>query len=273
VFRLLDEARRLSEATGGAFDITIAPLVRCWGFMGGAGALPFPDAIAEARARIGMHLVELDAGEFTVRFAREGMMLDLGAIGKGYAIERATTILREDGITSAILHGGTSTVSAIGHPPGAETWRIAIERPPESRTGFQPVPENPVEFPGASPAPDSEAQPSTHRDKLEACPALIAVVPLKDESLSVSAVWGRCFQSGDKTFGHVIDPRTGEPANAALLSAVVLPSATETDALSTALLTLGSPGLRQITHLRPNTRCLVVSRPGEELKIEAVGIG
>src|SRR5688572_1523820 len=213
VFRLLEQARKLSQETGGAFDITIAPLVRCWGFMGGTGALPSQDAITDARSKTGMHLVELNANNFTIRFAREGVMLDLGAIGKGYAIERATTILREEGITSAILHGGTSTVSAIGCPLDANAWKIAIERP--------------IENPGIP-------------------PTTLAVVPLNDESLSVSAVWGRSFQSGNKTFGHVIDPRTGEPTNAAVLSAVVLPSATETDALSTALLTLGPAGLVQI---------------------------
>ena len=242
VFRLLDQAKQLSAETQGAFDITIAPLVRCWGFMGGTGALPAAEAIAEARARIGMHLVELNERDFTVCFAREGVMLDLGAIGKGYAIEQATMILREDGITSAILHGGTSTVSAIGHPPDANAWKVAIERPVEN----------------------SDTPPAT-----------LAVVPLKDEALSVSAIWGRSFHSGDKTFGHVIDPRTGAPTCSALLSAVVLPSATETDALSTALLTLGPPGLARIAGLRTATRCLVVSRHDgqpEPLQIEAVGI-
>jgi len=239
VFRLLEQARRLSEETGGAFDITLAPLVRCWGFMGGTGQMPSPEAVAAAREKVGWRLIELDAADFTVRFAREGVMLDLGAIGKGYAIERAAEILREDGITSAILHGGTSTVHAIGHPPDADGWKIAIERPVED--------------------------PTTP-------PPLLATVPLKDESLSVSAVWGRSFQSGDKTYGHVIDPRTGQPSEAALLSAVVLPSATESDALSTALLTLGETGLPKISTLRAGSRCLVVGRRSGRIEIESKGI-
>ena len=227
VFRLLEQARRLSEQTGGAFDITIAPLVRCWGFMGATGRLPSPEAVVAAREKVGWHLVELDSTNFAIRFARDGVMLDLGAIGKGYAIERAAEILRDAGVTSAILHGGTSTVHAIGHPPDGDAWKIAIERPVEDFT---------------------------------TPPPLLATVPLKDESLSVSAIWGRSFQSGDKTYGHVIDPRTAQPVEAALLSVVVLASATETDALSTALLTLGTPGLQQIASLRVGTRCLVVSR-------------
>lgn len=239
VFRLLEQARRLSEETGGAFDITIAPLVRCWGFMGGTGQMPAPEAVAAAREKVGWNLVQLDPANVTVRFAREGVMLDLGAIGKGYAIERAAEILRDDGVTSAILHGGTSTVHAIGFPPDAGTWKVAIERPL-----------------------DDSATP----------PALLATVSLKDESLSVSAVWGRSFQSGNKTYGHVIDPRSGQPVEAALLAAVVLPSATETDALSTALLTLGSAGLPEITAPRAGSRCLLVGRQSGQMKVESVGI-
>ena len=207
--------------------------------MGGTGRMPTPEAVATAREKVGWHLVQLDPANVTVRFAREGVMLDLGAIGKGYAIERAAEILRDDGVTSAILHGGTSTVHAIGSPPDTDGWRIAIERPVED---------------SATP------------------PRLLAAVPLQDESLSVSAVWGRSFQSGDKSYGHVIDPRTGQPVEAALLAAVVLPSATETDALSTALLTLGAAGLHQIAALRTGSRCLVVSRKAGQIEIESAGI-
>ena len=225
VFQLLQHARRLHAETGGAFDITIAPLLRCWGFMGGTGKLPKPDAIAAARAVVGMDLVELNAGDFTVSFAREGVMIDLGAIGKGYAIECAAGILRDAGVTSALLHGGTSTVQAIGHPPEADSWKVALPKPGTSR----------------------DSKPET-----------LAVVPLRDEAMSVSAVWGRSFEAEGRTFGHVLDPRTGQPACNAVMAVVVLPSATESDALSTALLTLGPAGHDTIASLRPGMRSLLV---------------
>src|SRR5262245_5142912 len=95
LFHLLEQARKLHQETDGAFDITIAPLVRCWGFMGGTGRIPSRAEIAEARKKVGMHLVQLDGATCSVRFAREGVMLDLGAIGKGYAIERAADLLKE----------------------------------------------------------------------------------------------------------------------------------------------------------------------------------
>jgi len=242
LFALLQHAQRLHAETDGAFDITIAPLVNCWGFMGASGKLPAPEEVAAAREKVGLQHVQLDATNCTVRFAREGVMLDLGAIGKGYAVERAAEFLREAGVMSALLHGGTSTVCAIGSPPEAESWQVAIEQPPAgvwssafTRSGITEPPE------GATP---------------NALPA----VALRDEALSVSAIWGRSFEAGGKNFGHVIDPRSGQPTEAALLSAVVLASATETDALSTALLTLGRAGLDRLAGLRPGLRALVVSR-------------
>jgi FAD:protein FMN transferase len=239
LFAFLQQAQKLHEESGGAFDITIAPLVRCWGFMGGDGRMPSPEEVAEAQAKVGMGLVQLGPEDFTVRFTREGVMLDLGAIGKGYAVERAAEVLREVGVTSALLHGGTSTVQAIGQPPGEGFWKIAIETP--------------------SPSKDTP-------------PTLLATVPLKDEAMSVSAVWGNSFQVGERTFGHIIDPRTGEPALGTVLAAVVLPSATETDALSTALLTLGSAGHERIASLRPGMRTVVVSECNGRLSVEAKGI-
>jgi len=263
-FRLLERAARLSAETGGAFDITIGPLMRCWGFVDGAGQIPTAEALAAARARTGMRLVELDAANFTVHFAREGVMLDLGAIGKGYAVGVAAEILREAGVTSALIHGGTSSVYAIGRPPEADAWKVAIERPPDSGAGFQP------DY-GAS-SPSSIFGQDARGDRLEACSTLLAIVPLRDEALSVSAVWGKSFQTGGRSYGHVIDPRTGQPTDSALLAAVVLPDATETDAFSTALLALGGQGLDFIARLRPQSRVLAAWQHGEGFDCSAHGI-
>jgi thiamine biosynthesis lipoprotein len=235
VFRLLQHARQLQSESGGAFDITVAPLVRCWGFMHGTGRVPEPGEIEAARRRAGMAHVMLDEENDSVRFDQEGVMIDLGAMGKGYAIDCAADTLREAGVTSALLHGGTSTVYGLGAPPGADGWKIAI-----------------------APAPD---QP----------PRQMAVV-LRDNALSVSAVWGRFFEAGGKKFGHVIDPRTGWPVNNAVQAAVVLPSATETDALSTALLVMGLEGHEAISRLRPDMRTLVVAPAEQDFRVQARGI-
>ena len=236
VFALLEQAQKISAETGGAFDITIGPLVRCWGFLDGNGQLPDQDSLADARAKVGMHLVQLDACNQTVRFLREGVMLGLGAVGKGYAIDQAAEVLREAGVPNALLHGGTSSIYAIGHPPESDSWMVAIDDPRD---------------PAAPP---------------------IASVPLRDESLSVSAVWGRSFSSAGKTYGHVLDPRTGRPTAGALLAAIVLPSGTHADALSTALLTLGPQGIDQICVHHPECRALVVFEKEGRLSCETRGL-
>jgi len=248
LFSLLEHARRLHEESRATFDITIAPLVRCWGFMNGTGRLPCPEDLAKARSSVGMHLVELCREDFSVRFSREGVMLDLGAIGKGYAVERAAELLREAGVKSALLHGGTSTAYALGGPPEAESWQVGVASP-----------EGPK--PGADPGNDEPLSPQG-----------LVTVGLKDEAISVSAVWGRFFQVEGKRYGHVIDPRTGQPAGNAVLAAVVLPSATETDALSTALLTLGLEGNEIISKLRPDMRSLVVAHSEGRFQAKSKGI-
>ena len=241
VFALLRRAKALSEETAGAFDITIAPLMRCWGFMAGSGQMPEPKELEDARARVGMRRLLLDERKSAARFEVPGMMLDLGAIGKGYALERAAEILREAGAASALIHGGTSTVCAIGAPPEEEGWKVSIDDPRAEEAGTALPP--------------------------------LAVVSLRDESLSVSAPRGKAFEAEGKTYGHVIDPRTGAPAQGAVLAAVILPSAAETDALSTALLVAGRAGHEQLQALRPWMRTLVAEpSPDGTLALESFGL-
>lgn len=217
VFHLLQRAFALSHATDGAFDITAAPLIRAWGFVGGTGARPTTEELAAARSAVGPAGVVFDEARFTVRFQRPGVQLDLGGIGKGYALDRAAELLREAGVTSALLHGGTSTVVGIGVPPDGEGWRIAL--------------------------PNGET------------------VSLRDESLSVSATWGKSFRDGGTTYGHVIDPRTGEPVTGERMAAVVVPSATDSDALSTALLVLGDSASASLRSQWPGLQAWVDNAP------------
>ncbi|MBK9137282.1 MAG: FAD:protein FMN transferase [Verrucomicrobia bacterium] len=238
VFRLLQRARELCAATDGAFDPTVAPLLRAWGFLGGPGRVARADELEAARALVGMLRVELDPKALTVRFPLPGMMLDLGAIGKGYAIDCAADALREAGIENAFIHGGTSSCYAIGTAEDGAPWRVAVNTPGP---------------PDAVPAGPTAALPEA-----------LEVVPLRDESLGVSAVETKAFRDGERTYGHVLDPRTGVPVQAARLAAAVLPSATETDALSTALMTLGSGGLTLLRERFPRGRFLVVASGAQD---------
>jgi thiamine biosynthesis lipoprotein len=234
LFKLLQHARDLSQQCGGAFDVTIAPLVRCWGFMGGTGHAPEPQELAAARDCIGIGHVIFNEENSTIRFDKPGVMLDLGAIGKGYAIDRAVELLRDAGIESALVHGGTSTVFAIGKPLDSDGWKVAL---------------------ADAPAFSAHAAVGTE----------LPIVILRDEALSVSAVWGRSFEKEGKRMGHVIDPRTGEPCQSAQLAAVVTKSATDSDALSTALLVMGSAGQHALRKIRPDLHTFVLEK-GELLE-------
>lgn len=237
VFDLLVQARGLWELTDGAFDITVGPLMRCWGFWGASGRLPEPSDIDATLASVGMQHLELDSVHRTVFFIREGMTIDLGAIGKGYAIDQAVEILEENGVRSGLLHGGTSTTYGIGSPPDQSKWRTGIAAPVWG-------------------AVDSSMSMPT--------------VGICDESLSVSSVSEKSFTAHGTTYGHVIDPRTGWPVAEAVLTVVSVPGATEADALSTALMVLGGAGLRRLQGAVPDLRGLLIDAGG---LISSVGMG
>ena len=209
---LLLRCRSLHVETGGAFDIAIAPLMRCWRFMNDTGSVPTEDAIATALTCTGMQHVRLDEENCTVSLAKEGVMLDLGSIGKGYALEQAAALLDENEFENFLIHGGTSTVCAHGTQADGTPWRIAVKHPDDSQPPLQ-------------------------------------IVDLQDESLSVSGIGGKSFVDEEgRDQGHVINPRTGRPTQAACVTAVICESATESDAWATALLV--DPALTPPSHIR-----------------------
>ncbi len=234
--RLLERAVALGEATGGAFDPTVGPLVRCWGFAGGEGRVPDPQEAEAALAVVGLNHLILAEDDCSVAFDCDGVTLDLGAIGKGYALERAAAILREGEVSAALLHAGTSSVYGLGAPGGEAAWKVAIRHP---------------------------LQPED----------VIAVASLRDQALGVSAPHGKYFDLGGVRYGHVIDPRSGRPVRAALLAAVLTNSPTDADALSTGLLALGEGGLDTVCAWSEGTATLVVAQgvDGGDVKVHSRG--
>jgi FAD:protein FMN transferase len=203
---LLERCQRLSAATGGAFDITATPLSRCWGLLQREGNVPSPDAIADARACIGHHLVKLlrevregDEPGRAVRFARRGVELNLGAIGKGYAVGRIAAHLRQAGVSQALVSAGDSSVEAVGAPPGG--WPIALRGQDES-----------------------------------------ARLWLTAGALATSGAGEQGFVHNGVRLGHVLDPRTGWPARGVSRVTVVARDAADADALATAFF-VGGPAL------------------------------
>ena len=233
LFRFIERAIQLSEATNGAFDFTVAPLMQAWGFIGGEGHWPEAEALEQARSVVGVSHLVLNETDYTIAFDRTGVRLDFGAIGKGYAIDAAAEILRDYGIDSALLHGGTSPVYAMGRPPDADGWRIAIQNP------------------------QNDSAP-------------LAVVTLENEALSVSAPHNKKFTANGQTYGHVLNPRTGSPAIGHLLAALVTTNATDGDALSTALLADGEAALPNLAARFPAAQTLLLT---EKKGVVGKGLG
>jgi thiamine biosynthesis lipoprotein len=213
LFALLLAARELHERTAGGFDMAAGPLVRTWGFLRRQGRTPTPAELAEARAATGMQWVELDEAGSRVRFTRPGVELNPGAIGKGWAIDRVMDRLRECAVPSALVHGGASSVRAIGGQrsmlPGRRGWPVGVRHP---------------------------LRPNRR----------LATVQLADRALGTSGSGTQFFIERGRRLGHILDPRTGLPAEGALSATVVAPTAAEADSLSTALYVLGPAGLARL---------------------------
>jgi FAD:protein FMN transferase len=205
LFDLLWRCRILHGRTEGAFDITSTPLSRAWGFLARAGRLPSLHEIEAARALVGMDGVSFDVESRTVAFRRPGMELNLGGIGKGYALERMATLLRASGVGHALLSAGGSSVLALGGR--GLGWSIDLR----SR-----------QVPGQA----------------------LGRLALTDGALSTSAAGEQFVEVAGTRYGHVLDPRTGRPAAGILSATVVTADPTVAEALSTAFL-VGGVGLAE----------------------------
>jgi thiamine biosynthesis lipoprotein len=226
LFDLLSRCATWTRETDGAFDIATGALTKAWGFYRREGRVPPPAERADAMARTGMRHVILQPESRAVRFRTSGLELNLGAVGKGYALDRAAALLRDDwGIDAALLHAGGSSVFALGHPPGDERgWPVSMKHPTDDgRT--------------------------------------LGTVFLRDGGLGVSAATFQFFEYDGRKLGHVIDPRTGWPTEGTAAAAAVAPTAAEADAMSTAAFVLG-PTAERLTRLRPAVGLVVLTDAG-----------
>lgn len=247
LFELLHSALALSRETDGAFDIAAGALTKVWGFYRRQGRMPSADEISAALAVSGGRHLELDAVQSTIRFRQPGVELNLGAIGKGYALDRAGDLMRALDLSDFLFHGGSSSVLAAGARPG-ET--------------------NPV------PKAESESEPTAAESK----PARgwliglrnplrpeerLAEFELVDQALGTSGAGNQFFHHQGKRYGHILDPRSGWPAEQVLSSTVIAPTAALADALSTACYVLGEQGAREICQRRPHVSVLLTRQlPG-----------
>lgn len=240
LFRLLVEAISLSAQTGGAFDITAGPLWKLWGFHRRQGKIPSNLEIQQALTQTGSHQIRLDTDARTIQFARDGVEINLGAIGKGYALDRCGEHLVAAGVDNFLIHGGHSSILAHGSRAGDSehepSWTVALRHPLK---------------------PDQR----------------LVEIQLRDRALGTSGSGNQFFHSGGKRYGHVLDPRTGHPASSLLSATVIAPTAAQADALATAFFVLGAEASVAFCQPRPDFGALLVSAGEQAGSLELVTVG
>lgn len=194
VFNLLSACLKYSRESEGAFDVTVGPLMKVWGFYKGTGRLPEKEEVARALTKVGYKNLLLDPEHNTVRFARAGVEIDPGGIGKGYAVDRMVAVLKEHGIRTALVSAAGSSIYALGAPPSeSRGWELDIRDPhDETKT--------------------------------------VAQMYLKDLSMSTSGNYEKFFEAEGKLYSHIMDPRTGYPAPGMLSASVIAPKTLDSEA-------------------------------------------
>ena len=222
LFDFIAGAMRYNRESDGAFDITVGPLMKAWGFFRGEGRMPSDDELAAARRSVGASHVRLNAADRTIAFDRPGVELDLGGIAKGYAVDRAVALLQQRGVSAALVSAGGSTIYALGAPPGRDGWDVEIQDPADARR-------------------------------------VARTVTLRNRALSVAGSSEKSFESEGVTYSHIMDPRTGRPVRGLLSVAVLAGTGTAGDALDNAFFVLGRERSQPYLASLPGTEAIFFS--------------
>jgi len=222
LYEVLQQSIIFSRASGGKFDVTIAPLLRTWKEAHAQGRRPSDAELDAARRCVGYERIEVPAPD-KIRFGSDCVEIDLGGIGKGYAVDRAIAVLKAAGMQHALVNAGSSSIAAIGAPPGRTGWPVRLGASVSGRT----------------------------------------TLLLRDTSISTSQQSFLRFGSEAGAFGEILDPQTGAPAGSRLAVRVVAASATVSDALSTTLLMLSTDEAARLLEQLADVSALWISAAGE----------
>ena len=221
LYELLTVARRFSVLTSGDFDATVGPLMDLWRDHAALGRLPDRDNLAQVLRQVGYEKLRL-YNDRSAELQLPGMKIDLGGIGKGYAVDRVVSRVKAAGIRSALINFGGSSIYALGTPPGKLGWEIGIKGPDDQVRG---------------------------------------VIYLHDMALSTSGSMGKFWTIAGKKYGHLIDPKSGTPVLKPRVATAIASTATAAEALTKPLVLRGKTGLRLVARL-PGTEALVISDDG-----------
>jgi thiamine biosynthesis lipoprotein len=235
---LLRRAQSISEQTLGAFDPSSGALVSLWRRYRQAGDIPTADEIASTLTCCGLNHLEIrestsDVPRSTVRYLRPGVELNLGAIGKGHAVDRAGELMLDRGIGDWLVHGGRSSVRAHGCHAGLDGWPVGLRNPL--------LPDKPL-----------------------------LTLLLRDEALGTSGTAVQWFRHEGKRYGHILDPRSGWPVESMVSVSVIAPDAALADALSTAFFVLGVENALKCCDNFPMVGVIFFPPPVQGRKLEPV---
>jgi thiamine biosynthesis lipoprotein ApbE len=201
-FFVVKSAVHYSEISDGAFDITISPLIRSWGFFRKQGRIPPQEEIKRNRALVNYKMIELDSERQRIKLLKNGMTLDLGGIAKGYAVDQAVEKLRDAKIENVLVNL-SGNMYAMGRPKDKYAWHIGIRHPRQKEN-------------------------------------LLGFIKLQEEAIATSGDYENFFIHDGKKYSHIINPRTGYPVSGIASVTIIAQTAMEADALSTTVFALGA---------------------------------
>ena len=223
VWDVIQRGMRVGQESSGAFDLTVEPLVRAWGFLSGTPRVPAPQALAEAQVLVGSEKLRLNADSQTIQFSVRGMRIDLGGIAKGYAVDQVAQDWTTHGIHRGLINL-SGNLRALGKPDGRDSWNIGI-RDPRGRSPY------------------------------------FAALSISDECMATSGNYEQFVDQDGIRYGHILDPRTGYPAQGLIGVTVIAPTAMEADAWGTALFVLGPARAKALASTRDDLHVLLI-QPG-----------
>lgn len=234
LFQLIERAIAISHLTDGAFDISYASMDKIWKFDGSMKEMPSEDEIKASVEKVGFKNIILDKSKNTVFLKLKGMKIGFGAIGKGYAADKAKELLMSKGVTAGIINA-SGDMNTWGKQPNGSDWKVAITNPLNKNKAF-------------------------------------ALLPINNSAVVTSGNYEKFVNFNGIRYSHIIDPRTGYPSSGIISVTVFAPKAELADALATSVFVMGKDtGLDRINQL-PNIECIIIDDKGNIIKSKNIEI-